>query len=294
MKILKSTLLLASFILLVSLASCIKTAEPIETVKAKENDATIQAYLKAKNITAIKTDIGIYYVITKTNSTGKVPATGDLVTFQYQTGRLDGLKLDSTTVDKPGYSPFGTVDNLWSYLSTYLKEGEKLTAYVPFNFGYGANDRTNLPGYSPVAIDFSIIKLRTEAQQIDNYLTENKLSVTTTGTGLRYNISNPIAKGDTLKKGQKIAVKYTGKLLYYTSIVDAAGAFTKVFDSGTFTFTLGNGEVVAGFDEGISKFKVGEKGVIAFPSELGYKDVKQTKFPAKTPLLFEIEIVSAQ
>jgi FKBP-type peptidyl-prolyl cis-trans isomerase len=290
----KKLLVLVSIVFSVSFSSCLKSSEPTADDKARENDEAIQAHLVKNGITAQKTVDGIYYVITKTNPTGKVATNGDLMQFQYLTSRLDGFRLDSSTAAKPAYSPLGTVNNLWSYLGSLMKEGEKIKVFLPYTLGYGAEATTNLPAYSPIQLDFAIEKIRNEDEQIDNYIADNKWVTKKTSSGLRYIITSPIAAADSLKKGQKVTLKYTGKLLYYSAIAGTDGKITNTFDSGSFSFTLGNGEVVAGFDEGVSKFKVGEKGVILFPSALGYKDVAQSKIPAKSPLMFEIEIVSAQ
>ena len=87
--------------------------------------------------------------------------------------------------------------------------------------------------------------------------------------------------------GQSVKVNYTGKFI-------AGKKIDKSFDSGTFTFALGQKEVVDGFDFGIAKMKVGEKATLIFLSSLGYGSRGQGSIPANTPLLFDIEVVSAQ
>jgi FKBP-type peptidyl-prolyl cis-trans isomerase len=295
MKIFKSLVFHFCLVFLVSLTSCLSDKEPIEDQKARENDEAIQAYLKSKNITAQKTVDNVSYVITKANPTGKAPVIGDLIQFQYLISRLDGFKLDSTKAATPSYSLYGTIgSDLFSYATAYMKEGEKMTIFLNHKLAFGAQQTANLPAYSPIALDFEIKKLSNEDEQIESYIADNKLIATKTSTGLRYSIANPIATGAFLTKGQKITVKYTGKLLYYAANLDAANKPTTVFDSGTFAFTLGNGEVVAGWDEGLTKFKVGEKGVLVFPSTLGYKDAGKGSIPPKASLAFDIEVISAQ
>ncbi len=272
-----------------------KSEEPIDDQKARENDEQIQAHLKANNITAVSAGSGVYYVITKKNEGGKTPVNGDLITFHFQTSRLDGFKIDSTSRadNKPNHSPFGTVNNLWSLLSSVLKEGERATFYLPYNYAYGDKATTNVPAYSPIAMDFSVEKLRSEEEQIESFIADNKYAVTKTETGLRYAVTKEVPAGEALKAGQTIKVNYTGKLLYFAGILDASNKLTTTFDSGSFSFVLGSGNAVAGFDQGIAKLKVGEKGVLIFPSSLGYKDATQGSIPAKSPLFFEIEVVSA-
>ncbi len=287
---------------ILSLSSCLKAKEPISTTKARENDDAIQAYLKSKNITnTIKTGSGVYYVITTPNTTGKVPAVGDLITYSYLSSRLDGFKLDSATTQKPNYSPFGTVGNLWTNMASILKEGEKATFYLPYSFGYGDTDVPNVPAYSPIIMEFSILNLKNEDEQIESYLKDKKINAIKTSTGLRYSITSSVAAGDSLKNGQTVVIKYTGSLLYYSSIRDANNKITNVFDSGSFSMVLGQGRSIAGFEEGVKKLKVGEKGIIIMPSAIGYGDTGSknattgayTILP-KAPLAFDIEIVSAK
>lgn len=292
----KKFVIFISAIGLLSLNSCLKSEEPIADQKTRENDEAIQAHFKANNITAINAGGGVYYVITKKVDSGRAPVTGDLLTFHFQTALLNGIKIDSTSRlnKKPNYSPYGTLNNLWSLMATVLKEGERATFYMPYNYGYGETASATVPAYSPIQMDFSIEKLWNEEEQIENYLLDNKYTATKTASGLRYIVTQPIAAAEALKAGQTVTVKYTGKLLYFPGILDAANKLTTTFDSGSFSFVLGSNSTVAGFDEGVGKLKVGEKGVILFPSSLGYKDVAQGSIPAKSPMAFDIEIVSAK
>lgn len=292
----KKIIIFLSVIGLLSLNSCLKSEEPIGDQKTRENDEAIQAHFKAKNITAINAGGGVYYVITKKVDAGRAPVTGDLLTFHFQTGLLNGTKIDSTSRlnNKPNFSPYGTLNNLWSLMATVMKQGERATFYMPYNYGYGETASTLVPAYSPIQMDFSIEKLWNEEEQIENYLLDNKYSATKTSTGLRYLVTNAVPAAEALKAGQTVTVKYTGKLLYFPGILDATNKLTTTFDSGSFSFVLGSNSTVAGFDEGVGKLKVGEKGIVVFPSSLGYKDVAQGSIPAKSPMAFEIEVVSAK
>ncbi len=125
----------------------------------------------------------------------------------------------------------------------------------------------------------------TEEEQITNYISSNKLTVTEkTSTGLRYcKISE--GTGSVLKSGQYVSVDYIGNLMN-----------GKKFDSGSFPLFLGAGKAIAGFEEGIAKMKVGEKAVIIFPSNLGYgiRGTGDGSIPGNAPLAFTITVVSAK
>lgn len=123
-----------------------------------------------------------------------------------------------------------------------------------------------------------------EDDQINSYVTSKSLIITEkTATGLRYIVTKANPTGAALKAGQTINVNYAGTFL--------SG---KSFDAGNFSFVLGAGRVVQGFDEGIAKMRVGEKATIIFPSTLGYGPNTYNSIPGGSPLVFDIEVVSAK
>ena len=127
-----------------------------------------------------------------------------------------------------------------------------------------------------------------EPDQINNYIKNKKLAVTDSSTaGLKFIMVKANPSGAALKSGQSVTVNYTGKFI-------AGKKLDNVFDSGNFTFVLGARQVVDGFDKGITKMRVGEKATLIFLSSLGYGANGQGSIPANTPLLFEIEVVSAK
>ncbi len=127
------------------------------------------------------------------------------------------------------------------------------------------------------------VVMGSEEEQIESYIASKKLVITEkTASGLRFILSKDNPSGASLKSGQSVKVNYTGKFLS-----------DKQFDAGSFSFNLGKGQVVPGFDEGIAKLKVGEKGTIIFPSSLGYGSAGVGPIPGNSPLVFDIEVVSA-
>ncbi len=124
----------------------------------------------------------------------------------------------------------------------------------------------------------------TEIEQIDQYLTSKNLQASKSfSSGLRLVLTKENPNGMNLVKGDYVTVGYAGRLLN-----------DKEFDSGSFSFVLGAGQVVRGFDEGVALLKVGEKGTILFPSALGYGSMKQGSIPKNSPLVFDIEILGVQ
>ena len=124
-----------------------------------------------------------------------------------------------------------------------------------------------------------------ENQKIEEYISAKKLTITEkTTSGLRYILTKANASGAKVANGQTISVAYAGRLLS-----------DKQFDAGNFSFVLGSGGAVAGFDQGIAKMKIGEKATLIFPSALGYGSKKQgSDIPGYSPLVFDIEVISAR
>lgn len=121
------------------------------------------------------------------------------------------------------------------------------------------------------------LTLRTE------YLAANYPNATPTESGLYY-ILEKKANGKKAEAGKNVKVHYTGKFLDGT-----------VFDSSVgkepIDFTLGTGQVIRGWDEGIGMMKIGEKAVFVIPSDLAYGPGGRGSIPPSSTLVFEVELV---
>jgi len=108
-----------------------------------------------------------------------------------------------------------------------------------------------------------------------------------TATGLGYSITQE-GSGAKPKKGQTVIVHYTGKFL--------SG---EVFDSSVgrgkpFSFKLGAGQVISGWDEGLALLNIGSKATLLVPPQLGYGAYGAGGvIPPNATLLFEVELIDA-
>ncbi|MFZ1735990.1 MAG: FKBP-type peptidyl-prolyl cis-trans isomerase [Candidatus Moraniibacteriota bacterium] len=115
-------------------------------------------------------------------------------------------------------------------------------------------------------------------QPAKDVVSELKIETTQEGTGER-----------AVKSGDTISVHYTGRLTDGTK-------FDSSVDRGTpFTFTIGAGQVIKGWDEGLLGMKVGEKRTLTIPADKGYGATGAGGvIPPNATLVFETELVSIQ
>ncbi len=93
-----------------------------------------------------------------------------------------------------------------------------------------------------------------------------------------------VGSGPEAKSGDLVTVDYTGWL------TDG-----KQFDSSAnsgqpFPFTIGNGEVIAGWDKGVAGMKVGGVRMLTIPPALGYGPTGQGPIPPNATLVFEVTL----
>ena len=114
----------------------------------------------------------------------------------------------------------------------------------------------------------------------------------TTPSGLRIIDAKP-GTGPAPQAGQTVTVNYTGWLF-----VD--GKKGKKFDSSLdrgepFSFTIGQGQVIKGWDEGVATMHVGGKRTLIIPPDLGYgSSGAGADIPPGATLIFEIDLISVK
>ena len=99
-----------------------------------------------------------------------------------------------------------------------------------------------------------------------------------------------VGTGATAAAGDSVTVNYVGSLTDGT-VFDASA------NHGTtgFTFNLGAGQVIKGWDEGIVGMKVGGKRILVIPASLAYGDqAVGNVIPANATLVFEVELLNVQ
>ena len=108
----------------------------------------------------------------------------------------------------------------------------------------------------------------------------------TTESGLQY-IDEVVGEGDSPMEGEMVTVHYTGKLTN-----------GKVFDSSVkrnepFSFVIGVGQVIKGWDEGVITMQPGGKRTLIIPPDLGYGSRGAGGvIPPNATLIFDVELIA--
>lgn len=124
-----------------------------------------------------------------------------------------------------------------------------------------------------------------EETNLAQYIADNKISVKPLESGL-YFIQKVAGKGAKAETGKTVKVHYTGKLLNGT-------VFDSSVDRGEpISFILGQGQVIPGWEEGISLMKEGGKATLIIPSALAYgANGAGNVIPPYSSLVFDVELI---
>ena len=146
-----------------------------------------------------------------------------------------------------------------------------------------------LPGFSPFG---SLAPASSESAAVTQAdVQNNPNSSTAMPTVDSLQISDiSVGTGETAAKGDNVTVNYVGALTN-GKIFDASA------NHGTtgFAFTLGAGQVIKGWDQGVAGMKVGGKRQLVIPASLAYGDQAiGNVIPANSTLVFQVELLKVE
>jgi FKBP-type peptidyl-prolyl cis-trans isomerase len=135
------------------------------------------------------------------------------------------------------------------------------------------------------AIAVTKISQQQPIQNIGALAVNKDAKTITTPTGLKYTVLKA-GKGATPKPGQTVVVHYTGTLTN-------GKKFDSSRDKGQpFSFIVGQGQVIPGWDEALSTMKVGESRKLTIPPKLGYGAAGAGGvIPPNATLIFDVELL---
>jgi FKBP-type peptidyl-prolyl cis-trans isomerase len=224
-------------------------------------------------------------LLNKVDDNAPKAVAGDTVVVHYTGTFTDGKKFDSS-FDRNEPIKFalgkGMVIKGWEEGLLLLRKGEKAILTIPSELGYGSMQRGPIPANSTLIFEVELVDIHA-GPKFDFYNTDGK-KVITLPSGLQYVVVEE-GSGESPKKGQKVTVHYTGFFMD-----------KQVFDSSVprkqpFQFSLGTGQVIAGWDEGVALMKKGAKYRLILPYNLAYGERGSGPIPPKATLLFDVELI---
>ena len=163
-----------------------------------------------------------------------------------------------------------------------MKAGGKRSIIIPSELAYGEQGAGPVPPNTDLKIDIELLDVK------DRILVEmwdlGDVKPVTTESGLKYIIVKE-GEGKNAESGNVVTVHYSGYL------EDGTKFDSSVEKDEPITFVLGNKQVIPGWDEGITYMKKGSKVRLIVPPSLGYGDMAVGKIPAKSTLIFDVELI---
>jgi FKBP-type peptidyl-prolyl cis-trans isomerase FkpA len=103
-----------------------------------------------------------------------------------------------------------------------------------------------------------------------------------------------VGTGTQASLGRQLTVNYTG-WLYSVTAPDHHGAqFDTSVGKTPFVFTLGVGQVIAGWDQGMNGMRAGGRRTLVIPPSLGYGNQAVGSIPPNSTLIFDVELLDVR
>jgi peptidylprolyl isomerase len=256
-------------------------------IKERPSTADSEPEVEAGPIT---TESGLVYEVLEPGD-GPAPEPGNVVTVHFSAMLEDGTEIGNTY---EGGQPAGFVLGEGSALPgldegiALMRKGEKAKLIIPPELALGDNASADglIPANSTLIFELELVSIQAGAPEAPTEVKE--ADYVTTESGLKY---TDFVEGDgpSPETGQTVTVHYTGWL-------EDGTKFDSSLDRGQpFTFAIGMGQVIAGWDEGVATMKVGGKRQLVIPSELGYGEQGAgAVIPPNATLIFEVELLAVQ
>lgn len=224
-----------------------------------------------------------------------IPAdNGSRLAIHYTGYLLDGTIFDSSVEQKR--PPFlfelgqGRVIKGWEQGIAGMKKGGKRTLIIPSELAYGKMARGKIPSDAKLVFTLEMLEVRPPlpAPKGDEAFKVRPVKKQRTKSGIRI-VDYVIGEGELAEKGDTVFVHYTGRLKDGT-----------VFDSSVankrapFSFSLGYGRVIKGWNEGIQGMKVGGLRRLKIPPALAYGEQARGPIPANATLDFTVELMDVR
>lgn len=129
--------------------------EPVDYTA--QNEEEIKDFIEKNNLTALKSESGLYYVINDEGN-GIRPTTTSDVIVAYKGYFTDGNTFDESDANGISFNLQQVIAG-WTEGITYFKEGGNGILLVPSRLGYGNNGRQSIPGGAVLIFDINLLSV---------------------------------------------------------------------------------------------------------------------------------------
>ncbi|MCP4427010.1 MAG: FKBP-type peptidyl-prolyl cis-trans isomerase [Chloroflexi bacterium] len=216
---------------------------------------------------------------------GESPVNGDTVTIEFAIWLQDGMVYVAGSEDQGGDFSFalgsGQAFPGWEEGMLSMAEGGVRQLIIPPDLGLGEDGAPGVvPPNSTLVMDITLLSIRKPAVQTE----VDEADYITTDSGLKY-YDIEVGDGPMPEPGQTAVVHYTGWL-------EDGTKFDSSFDRDqSFPFPIGQGAVIAGWDEGVATMQVGGVRQLYISADLAYGEAGAGIIPPGATLIFDIELL---
>ena len=285
--------------------------DSIDKESSKQERALLQEYLIKNNINIDPTPSGLYFM-PLVKGRGVRPDTGNMCQVYMSVRQLDGTQLFDNFEDRAVDVEFGKNFDTKGFMEglSMLRVGGSAELIVPSWIGVGNMGRESVPPFTTLIYKIKLEAIRSfeevqadyqrykkekeielillekeEPTTIRNYINENNITIQPLASGLYFK-ELVVGEGNTPVKGDMVTVQYLHFDLEGNLLQDSRA------DGKPFTYVVGTGAVIKGWEEAIMRMKKGGKCWVLIPSKLGWGNNQRTKdIKPFSPLVFELELV---
>tara|TARA_R110001583_G_scaffold145096_1_gene297067 strand:- start:1018 stop:1467 length:450 start_codon:yes stop_codon:yes gene_type:complete len=128
-----------------------------DNTNVNQTEDDIIQYIEDNNLTAQRSDTGLYYVISKQGD-GVAPTSNSNVTVNYKGYFLNGSVFDQSSSSGISFNLQGVIKG-WTEGITYFNEGGEGILLIPSQLGYGSNYYNGIPGGSVLIFDIKLLNV---------------------------------------------------------------------------------------------------------------------------------------
>lgn len=234
----------------------------------------------------VETDSGLRYFVMEEGS-GESPEEGQPVRMHYTIWLEDGTRLDSSLdTGEPVAFAVGSEQVFpgWNAAVREMRVGDKWQVVVPPDLALGEEGAGDvIPPNSTLILQLDLLEILARGPDDPTAVDEDEYTVTDSGLKIA---TLEDGSGEAVAEGDVAVVHYTGWL-------EDGTRFDSSYQRGEpFRVTVGAGQVIPGWDEGLLDMKVGERRQLVIPPDLAYgEEGAGSVIPENATLTFELELL---